>query len=104
MNDPTPSKRKTPPRYGRLDGKPPLKPRGRHTGTPNPERETFTIPAAQRLGFRVGEFAALTGVSVVTVWRGIKSGKVDAIDHLGVKIIPRAFAIKRGFITADDNV
>jgi hypothetical protein len=97
-----PSNRKNQPRYARLDGKPLPKPRGRHTGTANVERETVTIPAVQRLGFRVGEFAALTGVSEVTVWRGIKSGKVEVIDHLGVKIIPRSFAIKRGFITADD--
>jgi hypothetical protein len=46
----------------------------------------------------------LTGVSVPTIWRGIKSGKIKAIDHCGFKIIPRAFAVEAGFITADDNV
>jgi hypothetical protein len=108
---PKPSNRKPPPRYAKLDGKPLARPRGRHAVARSDtsdddaaKRETITIPSTQRLGFRVAEFAALTGVSVVTVWRGIKRGKVETIDHLGITIIPRSFAIKRGFITADDNV
>jgi len=64
----------------------------------------ITIPTNRRLGFRPAEFAALTGVSPVTVWRGIRDKKIETIDHCGIKIIPRAFAIKAGFITTDDAI
>jgi hypothetical protein len=64
----------------------------------------ITIPTNRRLGFRPAEFAALTGVSPVTIWRGIKSGKIKTIDHCGIKIVPRAFAIERGFITESDAI
>ncbi|WP_422283742.1 hypothetical protein [Bradyrhizobium sp.] len=108
----TKSNTKPLPRYGKLDGKPPSRPRGRHavarsdTSSEDDDaaREVVTIPVNQRLGFRVGEFAALLGISHVSVWRGIKAGKIDVIDQNGITIIPRSFAIKAGYITADDNV
>ena len=62
------------------------------------------IPVNRRLGFRPGEFAKLIGVSDVTVWRGIRDGKIDTVDQAGIKIIPRAFAIRAGYITADDVI
>ena len=89
----------------RLDGKPGSLPRGRHAkprgdGDDDPApREVAAIPVHQRLGFRPAEFAALIGVSYVTVWRGIKSGKIDVVDQNGIKIIPRAYAVKAGYIT-----
>ena len=100
------------PRYAKLDGKPPSRPRGRHavarsdtsSEEADAEREVITLPVNQRLGFRVAEFAALIGVNPVSVWRGIKAGKIDVIDQNGIKIIPRAFAIRKGYITADDSV
>ena len=58
----------------------------------------------QRLGFRVEEWAALTGVSDTTVWRAIKDGRIDVIEESGLKIVPRAFAIRKGYITADDSI
>jgi hypothetical protein len=91
----------------RLDGKPRL-PRGRHakarTDDDEPPRERRAVPIHQRLGFRPAEFAALIGVSYVTVWRGIRAGKIRTIDHCGVTIIPRAYALEAGFITADDDI
>jgi hypothetical protein len=102
---------KSPPRYAKLDGKPLSRPRGRHavahsdvSNEDDAAREVVTIPVNQRLGFRIGEFAALIGVSHVTIWRGIRDKKIDVIDQNGVKIIPRAYAIKAGYITADDGV
>ena len=100
------------PRYGNLDGKPPSRPRGRHavarSDTSDEDdavpQEIVALPMNQRLGFRVAEFAALIGVSHVSVWRGIKSREIDVIEQGGIKFIPRAYAIRRGFITADDNV
>jgi hypothetical protein len=109
MNTPKPSTREKP-RIGRFDGKPLSRPRGRHavarsdTSDDDPKRRVITIPPTRRLGFRIAEFAALTGVSVPTVWRGIKSGKIEVIDHLGITIVPRAFVVRRGFITADDTL
>jgi hypothetical protein len=108
----TKSKVKPPPRYGKLDGKPLSRPRGRNavarSDTSDEDddapREVIEIPVHQRLGFRIGEFAALIGVSPVSVWRGIKAKKIDVVDVNGIKFIPRAYAIKRGFITVDDNV
>jgi hypothetical protein len=81
-------------------------------GKPSPRRRFATassedvvaISPARKLGFRPAEFAALTGVSPVTIWRGIKTGKIETIDHCGIKIVPRAFAIRAGFITADDAI
>ena len=104
----TPSKRTPVPRYGKLDGRPLAKPRGRHAVVPSDnddaERKVVTIPMTQRLGFRTGEFARLCGVSVPTIWRQIRDGKIETVDIGGVKLIPRAFAIKRGLITTDDTI
>jgi DNA invertase Pin-like site-specific DNA recombinase len=97
-------------RYAKLDGKPLRRASGKHSkkksdtddeASPRPVR---TVPVNQRLGFRPAEFARLIGVSDVTVWRGIRDGKINVIDQRGIKIIPRAFAIRAGFITADDSI
>jgi hypothetical protein len=110
-NSKTKSKPKPPPRYSKLDGKPPSRPRGRNavarsdtSGEDDPPREVITIPANQRLGFRIAEYAALLGISHVSVWRGIKSGEIEIVEQGGIKFVPRAYAIKRGFITADDQL
>jgi hypothetical protein len=100
------------PRYAKLDGRPPSRPRGRHAvarsdvsgeddATP---REIVSLPMNQRLGFRISEFAALVGVSPVSIWRAIKAKEIDVIDVNGIRFIPRAYAIKRGFITINDTV
>lgn len=99
-----------PPRYGKLDGKPLSRPRGRNavarsdTSGEDDQRQIIEVPINQRLGFRISEFAALIGVSIVSVWRGIKAKEIDVVEVNGIKFIPRAYAIKRGFITAEDNV
>ncbi|MFZ0855066.1 MAG: hypothetical protein WAO08_38455 [Hyphomicrobiaceae bacterium] len=97
-------KSKTKPRYGKLDGKPPRKPSGRHVGTKPVKREIITIPVNQRLGFRVREFAALLSVSYPTIWRGIRDKKIPVIEIGGVKLIPRAYAIECGLIKETDNI
>src|ERR1700722_15702156 len=68
------------------------KPRGRHAkpaasdaDEDDAPRKAVSIPINQRLGFRPAEFAALTGVSYVTIWRAIKSGKSEVVDQNGVK-------------------
>jgi hypothetical protein len=96
-----PTSKRTPlPRYARLDGKPLAKPRGRHAGRPpDTVREVVTIPVHQRLGFRVAEFAALVGVSTTTIWRQIKSGQIEVIQQHGMKIIPRSYAVRAGYIS-----
>jgi hypothetical protein len=89
----------------RLDGKPQALPRGRHAKSRGDDddddapREAVAIPVHQRLGFRPAEFAALIGVSYTTIWRGIKSGKIDVVSQNGITIIPRAYAVKAGYIT-----
>jgi hypothetical protein len=96
--------KKKSPRIGKLDGKPPPRPRGRHAvavTADDAKREVVTIPVEQRLGFRPAEFAALIGVSNVTVWRGIRDGKIDVIDEGGIKIVPRSYAIRKGYLTRD---
>ncbi len=95
----------------RLDGKPRSLPRGRHAKPRTDDddddddapREAVTVPVHQRLGFRPAEFAALIGVSYVTVWRGIKSGKIKVIDQNGIQIIPRAFVVEAGYLARDDG-
>jgi excisionase family DNA binding protein len=109
----TPSKRSPVPRYAKLDGKPLAKPRGRHavahsttakSENDDAERKVITIPMTQRLGYRPGEFAALLGVSVPTIWRQIRDKKIEVVEIGNVKLIPRAFAIKHGLITSDDTI
>lgn len=91
----------------RLDGKPRSLPRGRHAKPPSKDddapHEAVAIPIHQRLGFRPAEFAALIGVSYVTVWRQIKAKKIKVVDQNGMKIIPRSYAVERGYITDNDN-
>jgi hypothetical protein len=57
------------------------------------------VPLNERLGFRVNEWAELTGSSRVTVWRLIKAGKIPLVGHGATKVIPRSYAIKAGYIT-----
>ena len=67
-------------------------------------REAVAIPVHQRLGFRPAEFAALVGVSYVTIWRAIKRGDIEVVEQNGIKVIPRSYAVKAGYITPDDAV
>ena len=86
------------------------RPRGRHAKASSSDdgdgddapRKPDPVPVNQRLGFRPAEFAALTGVSYVTIWRAIKSGKIEVVDQNGVKVIPRAYAVRAGYLT-DNN-
>jgi excisionase family DNA binding protein len=103
--------RKPRPRYGRIDGKPPLRPRGRHAKPRSEndtedttERKVVTVPVNRRLGFRVGEFASLLGVSYTTIWRHIRDQKIETVVVGGVRLIPWSYAVQRGLITSDDNV
>ena len=66
------------------------RPRGRHAephSDDDAERKAVTIPVNQRLGFRPAEFAALIGVSHVTVWRGIKTAR----SRLSIRTASRSF-------------
>ena len=95
MNQPKASERKPPPR-----------PRSRHAvprSDADPVRETVTIPISQRLGYRIGEFATLLGVSYVTIWRHIRDKKIETVTIGGVRLVPRAYAIKCGLINENDN-
>jgi|SRR5271166_4635287 len=62
-------------------------------GAPRP------VPVHQRLGYRPAEFAALLGISYVTVWRRIKRGEITVVRIGGVQLVPRAFAIEQGLIS-----
>ena len=76
------------------------KPRKRTDNHPKPP----AIPVHQRLGFRPAQFAALVGVSYVTIWRAIKRGDIEVVEQNGIKVIPRSYAVKAGYITPDDAV
>ena len=108
MNQPKASKRKPPPRFATLDGRPPSRPRGRHatpaSDTSGTEREVITVPINRRLGFRVGEYASLLGISYTSVWRHIRDKKIETVVVGGVRLIPRAFAIRQGLITDNDFI
>ena len=108
---PKSSNRKPPPRYAKLDGKPLSRPRGRHAVARSDtsdedadQRATVTVPVNRRLGFRVGEFAVLCGVSYTTIWRDIRDKKIETVAVGGVKLIPRAYAVQQGLITSNDSV
>ena len=70
------------------------------TTTPKPQ----PLGINQRLGFRISEWAAVTGISIPSAWRGIRSGEIEIIDINGIKLVPRAFAIRKGLITKDDSI
>lgn len=53
-----------------------------------------------RLGLRLAEFAALTGMSMPTLWRRVKSGDVRIVRIGDMPIIPRAELIRLGLIAA----
>ena len=108
---PKPKNRRPPLRYAKLDGKPLSGPRGRHAVARSDtsdedadQRATVTVPVNRRLGFRVGEFAALLGVSYTTIWRRIRDKKIETVIVGGVRLIPRAYAIQQGLITSDDTI
>jgi hypothetical protein len=104
----TSTNKKLPARRVRLDGKPPGLPKGRHADPVSKgehERpEATPLPLPSRLGYRIGEFAALTGTSPAHIWRGIKDKKIKTVELHGVTLIPRAFAVELGFIKETDSI
>lgn len=48
----------------------------------------------KRLGYRVGEWAELTGTSRVTTWRKIKKKTLKTIDYDGITLIPHSEAVR----------
>jgi predicted DNA-binding transcriptional regulator AlpA len=96
-------------RIARLDGKPTRRPGGRHAVKPgerrdDPREAPQPLGIKQRIGFRFAEWAAMTGTSLPTIYRGIKARKIDIVEINGIRDVPRRFAIKAGFITADDLI
>jgi|KBSMisStaDraftv2_1062788.scaffolds.fasta_scaffold5318034_1 hypothetical protein len=47
-----------------------------------------------RLGYRVGEWAEMTGTSRVTTWRKIKNKTLRTIDYDGITLIPHSEAVR----------
>ena len=92
----------------RLDGRPrPRRAVAMRSRAPTmmmPPREAVTVPVHQRLGFRPAEFAALIGVSLRHGLARHQAGKIEVVDQNGIKIIPRSYAVKAGYITPDDDV
>lgn len=83
----------------RLDGKPPPQPRGRHAKPRDAAAApAIPIPLPARLGYRVDEFAALTGVSRPTVYRGIRNGTIDVVEVNGIRVIPHTFVVRCGLV------
>jgi hypothetical protein len=50
-----------------------------------------------RLGYRLREWAELTGTSRTHTWRSIRSGALKVIDYNGIKIIPHSERVRLGF-------
>jgi predicted DNA-binding transcriptional regulator AlpA len=60
-----------------------------------------TAPSsADRLGWRINEWTALTRTSRPTIWRQIKDGRLKIIDVNGIKLIPRSEAVRLGLLDA----
>jgi hypothetical protein len=58
-----------------------------------------TVPMHERLAWRPQEFGQLIGISRSEVWNQIKSGQIETVSQDGIRVIPRAFAIKNGYIS-----
>jgi hypothetical protein len=52
----------------------------------------------ERLGWRIAEWVALTGISRPTVWRQAKSGALRLIYIDKIPIVPRTEAVRLGLI------
>lgn len=50
-----------------------------------------------RLGYRVGEWSALTGTSRQTTWRAIRNGELKSIVYCGIRLIPDSERLRLGF-------
>jgi hypothetical protein len=99
MKQPILSKTRTPKRKAKIEDKP------RKLGRPTLPHNTIDLmPINRRLGYRVGEYAKMLGISYVSVWRSVKSGKIRTVTVGGVKLIPRAVAIEQGLINKDDSI
>jgi hypothetical protein len=57
------------------------------------------VPLYKRMGWRPLEFAALVGISKAKVWKGIKAGTIPTVEQDGIRIIPRAYAVSKGYLT-----
>jgi hypothetical protein len=62
------------------------------------QRKQVKLP---RIGWRVCEWATMTGMSRQTAWRQIRSGKLIAADVNGIKVIPRTEAVRLGLLPAE---
>ena len=51
----------------------------------------------------MGEFAAASGISLATLWRYVKEGKVKTVKIGNVKLVPRSEAQRLGLIAADER-
>jgi transcriptional regulator of acetoin/glycerol metabolism len=68
-------------------------------------QDTATATAARRalptpLGWRINQWAVLTGTSRPTIWRQVKDGRLKLIDVNGIKLVPRSEAVRLGLIAA----
>jgi hypothetical protein len=50
-----------------------------------------------RLGYRVGEWSALTGTSRQTTWRAIRNGTLKTINYAGITLILASERVRLGF-------
>jgi hypothetical protein len=58
------------------------------------------VLTGDRLGWRIQEWGALTGISRPTIWRQIRAGRLHVVDVCGIKIVPRSEAVRLGLIVA----
>lgn len=66
------------------------------------QRRHVAFAQQYQLGWRMNEFAAALGISLATVWRYVKDGKIKTIKIGNVKLIPRSEAQRLGLIAADE--
>jgi|tagenome__1003787_1003787.scaffolds.fasta_scaffold20799830_1 predicted DNA-binding transcriptional regulator AlpA len=67
------------------------------------QRRHVAFAQQYQLGWRMNEFAAALGISLATVWRYVKDGKVKTVKIGNVKLIPRSEAQRLGLIAADES-
>lgn len=67
------------------------------------ERRHTAFSKEFQLGWRMGEFAAASGISLATLWRYVKDGKIRTVKIGNVKLIPRSEAQRLGLIAADES-
>ncbi|GEC52650.1 excisionase family DNA binding protein [Bradyrhizobium japonicum] len=66
---------------------------------PAKPRAPLPLHHPDRIGWRIAEYAQMTGLDVGTVYNQVYSGALPSVKIGGSRLIPRRVAVEAGLIT-----